>query len=154
MSITRNAALSGAVLLGLIGASASAQTVSTDDYRRADSFLANNTMPLVDHSVQRVTWIDDGHFWFRDHDKDGDQFMKVDAATGEATRAFDRDKVAAALAAATGKKVDASKLPVTGFVISRDDRLEITSHSKQHVCDKDVGKCELAAGKKDANGKA
>jgi Tol biopolymer transport system component len=155
MSITRNAALSGAVLLGLIGASAaSAQTVTTDDYRRADSFLANNTMPLVDHSVQRVTWIDDGHFWYRDHDKDGDQFMKVDAATGEATRAFDRDKVAAALSAATGKKVDASKLPVTGFVVRPDDGLDITSHGKRYVCDKAVGKCELAAVKKDTNGKA
>jgi hypothetical protein len=63
MSTKRNAALSGAVLLALIGASAASAAVTTDDYRRADSFLANNTMPLVDHSVQRVTWIDDGHFW-------------------------------------------------------------------------------------------
>src|ERR1700750_474092 len=128
MSITRNAALSGAVLLGLIGASASAQTVTTDDYRRADSFLATNTMPLVDHSVQRVTWIDDGHFWYRDPDKDGDQFMRVDAATGQATRAFDRDKVAAALSTATGKKIDAAKLPVSAFVVRPDDGLEVTSH--------------------------
>ena len=84
MSIKRNAALSGAVLLGLIGASASAQTVSTDDYRRADSFLVTNTVPLVDHSVSKVTWVDDAHFWYRDHDKDGDQFITVDASTGQA----------------------------------------------------------------------
>src|ERR1700754_943856 len=144
MSITRNAALSGAFLLGLIGASASAQTVTTDDYRRADSFLANNTMPLVDHSVQRVTWIDDGHFWYRDHDKDGDQFMTVDAATGQATRAFDRDKVAAALSTATGKKVDAAKLPVTTFVVRPDGTLDITSHGKHYFCDSAASKCELA----------
>jgi len=153
MSTKRNTALTGAVLLALIGAGASAQTVTTDDYRRADSFLSNNTAPLVDHSVQRVTWIDDGHFWYRDHDKDGDQFLTVDAATGQATRAFDRDKVAAALSAATGKKVDAAKLPVTSFVVRPDDGIDITSRGKQYVCDKAIGKCELAAVKKDANGK-
>jgi dipeptidyl aminopeptidase/acylaminoacyl peptidase len=154
MSIKRNAALSGAVLLGLIGASASAQTVTTDDYRRADSFLATNTAPLVDHSVSRVTWVDDGHFWYRDHDKDGDQFITVDASTGQATRAFDRDKVAAALSASTGKKVDATKLPVTAFTVRPDGTLDITSHGKHYLCDKAADKCDLAAVKKDANGKA
>ncbi|SKB70529.1 S9 family peptidase [Luteibacter sp. 22Crub2.1] len=153
MSTKRNAALSGAVLLGLIGASASAQTVTTDDYKRADSFLGN-AATLVDHSVQRVTWIDDGHFWYRDHDKDGDQFITVDAATGQASRAFDRDKVAAALSTSTGKKVDAGKLPVSAFTVRPDDGLDITSRGKNYSCDKAIGKCELAAVRKDASGKA
>ena len=152
MSTTRNAALSGAVLLGLIGASASAQTVTTDDYRRADSFLGN-AQTLVDHSVQRVTWIDDGHFWYRDHDKSGNQYLVVDVAGGSATRAFDRDKVAAALSASSGKKVDPAKLPVSAFVVRPDDGLDITFGGKQYVCDKAIGKCEIAAAKKDPNGK-
>jgi dipeptidyl-peptidase-4 len=153
MSTTRNAALSGAVLLGLIGASASAQTVTTDDYRRADSFLGN-AQTLVDHSVQRITWIDDGHFWYRDHDRTGDQYLVVDAATGSATRAFDRDKVAAALTTSSGKKVDPAKLPVSAFTVRQDGGLDITSRGKHYVCDQAVARCDLAAAKKDASGKS
>src|SRR5690348_4554206 len=68
--------LFGAVLLGLLsgGVAAQGRTLSANDYAQAERFMAYNTAPLVDHAVQRVSWLDDGSFWYRDHDSDGDHF--------------------------------------------------------------------------------
>jgi hypothetical protein len=62
--------LAGVLALGLVatGALAQGHALTTDDYARAERFLGPNTAPLVDHAIQRVTWLDDGHFWYVDHD--------------------------------------------------------------------------------------
>ncbi|MGH8153987.1 MAG: hypothetical protein ACREP0_01920, partial [Rhodanobacteraceae bacterium] len=46
------------------------------DYAQAVKFLPQNVDPLVDHDVQRVTWLDDTHFWYIDHDATGDQILE------------------------------------------------------------------------------
>ncbi|MER3547035.1 MAG: S9 family peptidase, partial [Rhodanobacteraceae bacterium] len=90
---------------------AQARPLSDADYARAVKFLPQNTEVLVDHDVQHVTWIDDMHFWYRDHDVHGDRYMEMDALNGKAVAAFDQAKVAAALGKVAGKPVDAKKFP-------------------------------------------
>jgi dipeptidyl aminopeptidase/acylaminoacyl peptidase len=93
------------------GAGVHAGQLTAADYGRAVRFLSQETTPLVDHDVQRATWLDDTHFWYRDHDASGDHFMEMDAATGKAAPAFDQAKLATALGKARDKPVDAKKFP-------------------------------------------
>ena len=60
--------LCGMSALGLLAMPALAQTasVSTADYARAERLVGYNANPLVDHAVTAVTWLDDGHFWYRE----------------------------------------------------------------------------------------
>src|SRR6185437_11023816 len=80
--------LAGALAAGLLvcasGAMAQGRTLTAQDYARAEHYMSYNTMPLVDHDVQRVKWLDDTHFWYVDHDAGGDHVMTMDTATGKA----------------------------------------------------------------------
>ena len=93
------------------GINVHARQLTDADYARAVKFLSQKTEPLVDHDVQRVNWLDDTHFWYRDHDTSGDHILEMDATTGKAAPAFDQAKLAAALGKARGKPVDAKKFP-------------------------------------------
>jgi dipeptidyl aminopeptidase/acylaminoacyl peptidase len=140
--------LSGALAAGLLvcatGAMAQGRTLTAQDYARAERFMPYNTAPLVDHDVQRVKWLDDTHFWYRDHDASGDHVMEMDTGTGKAAPAFDQAKLAAALGKATGKPVAADKVPARGFDFSvlPDGRYDIDLMGKHYLCDlKGAGEC-------------
>ena len=105
--------LAGALAFGTV--QAHARQLADTDYARAVKFLPQNTDPLVDHDVQRVKWLDDTHFWYRDHDASGDHIMEMDATTGKTAPAFDQAKLAAALGKARGKAMNAAKWPARGF---------------------------------------
>ena len=141
---------SGLLVAALLlpGLLAARDRVLTDaDYARAERFVGYNANPLVDHAVTSVTWLDDGHFWYRDHDASGDHFMRMDVASGKASQAFDHDKLAAALAKVTGKDIDAAKLPVSGIEIAADGRLDIALGRQHYLCDlQDKQACVAASG--------
>ncbi|MCW8809229.1 MAG: S9 family peptidase [Rhodanobacter sp.] len=140
----------GALAASLCATSAVAQThvLAAQDYARAERFMPYVTQPLVDHDVQSVKWLDDTHFWYRDHDASGDHFIQRDAASGKAWPAFDQVKLAAALGKASGKPVDAMKWPHRfDYSIKPDGRFDIHLGSKRYLCDlKGVGVCTVAAG--------
>jgi len=142
--------LAGALLAAALlpmGASATGKVLTDADYASAERFVGYNTVPLVDHMVTRVTWLDDDHFWYRDHDADGDSFKVVDADTGEVGSAFDRDRLAVALAKATGKPVKADKLPVTEFNIREDGGFAISVRGTRYLCDARIEGCVEVARK-------
>ncbi|MEO5829482.1 MAG: DPP IV N-terminal domain-containing protein [Rhodanobacter sp.] len=129
--------LFGALVLGLLsgGVAAQGRTLSAHDYAQAERFMMYNTMPLVDHAVQKVSWLDDGQFWYVDHDASGDHFVKMDVTSGKATPLFDQARLAAALGKASDKIVDASKLPMRSYQVMADGRIDVGLRSKHYVCD-------------------
>ena len=137
--------LAGLSLPGLLFAQG--RVLTAQDYARAERFVGYNANPLVDHAVTSVTWLDDGHFWYRDHDAGGDRFLVMDAATGEVRSAFDRDRLAAALSKVAGKPVKADKLPVTAYSIAADGGHEITVRGKRYLCDPAIDGCTEVAAK-------
>jgi dipeptidyl aminopeptidase/acylaminoacyl peptidase len=139
--------LFGTIALGLLAVPALAQTatVSAADYARAERMVGYHANPLVDHAVTSVTWLDDGHFWYRDHDAAGDRFVQMDAATGAVSPSFDADKLAAALAKASSKPVDAKKLPLTQYRVREDGGFELTVAGKHYRCDPQFAACTLVA---------
>ncbi|KGM54912.1 peptidase S9 [Lysobacter arseniciresistens ZS79] len=152
-AINHTPRLTGALFAGLLLAASPAiaqergKIYTHADYARAERFMGYNTAPLLDHAVHTVVWQDDRHFWFKDHDADGDHFRRVDAATGAITDAFDHDALAAALAKASGKDMDAARLPVTGFGIAADGRFDIALGKQHYLCDlQREATCEAASG--------
>jgi dipeptidyl aminopeptidase/acylaminoacyl peptidase len=143
--------LFGVVVMGLLSTGVAAQDktaaqdkmLSTHDYAQAERFMGYNVTPLVDHDVRRAKWLDDSHFWYRDHDVAGDHIMLMDAATGRAEPAFDQVKLAAALNKATEKPVDAKKLPpLLDYSVKPDGRYDVDLDGKHYLCDlKDAGTC-------------
>jgi len=134
---TRSARMAGAMVLGALsmGVAAQGRTLTNDDYARAERYVGYNVTPLVDHAVQTVTWLDDTHFWYRDHDAAGDHYVRFDANTGKAAPAFDQAKLAAALGKVLGKPVNAMKLGITSFHTAPDGRLDIDIRDKHYLCD-------------------
>ncbi|OOG59400.1 S9 family peptidase [Rhodanobacter sp. C03] len=145
--------LFGAVVMGLLSAGVAAQgrTLGANDYAQAERFMSYNVAPLVDHAVQKADWLDDAHFWYRDHDSHGDHFMQMDVTSGKAAPLFDQVKLAAALGKLSDKPVDASKLPVTGYSVKPDGRLGITVRDKQYLCDMQAAACVADKGAQAAN---
>ncbi|MGO4504570.1 MULTISPECIES: DPP IV N-terminal domain-containing protein [unclassified Dyella] len=134
---TRGARLMGAAALIALstGAVAQGRTLTHDDYARAERYVGYNATPLVDHAVQTVTWIDDTHYWYRDHDASGDRYLRVDAGTGKVEPAFDHAALAVALGKVLGKSVSANKLGITTFVTAPDGRLDVNLRGKHYLCD-------------------
>ncbi|SFS17145.1 Dipeptidyl aminopeptidase/acylaminoacyl peptidase [Dyella sp. OK004] len=147
--------LLGALVLSALSAGVAAQTttLTADDYAKAERLMGYNTVPLVDHVVQNVTWLDDGHFGYREHDAGGDHYLRMDAATGKAEPAFDQAKLATALTAVLNKPVDAKKLGITDFSMTADGRLDVNLRGKHYLCDlKDKGVCVAGKGAKEKAG--
>ncbi len=71
------------------------------DYAAAEKFMSYNTNPLAYSGVVRPNWIDGEHFWYRAAESAGVAYIVVDAAKGTKTPAFDLEKLASALKAAS-----------------------------------------------------
>jgi len=139
--------LFGTIALGLLALPALAQTASVTaaDYARAERLVGYNANPLVDHAVTTVTWLDDGHVWYRDHDANGDRFLQMDAATGAVSPAVDAAKLAAALAKSSAKPLDAAKLPLTRYRVRDDGGYDVTVAGKHYRCDPHFAACTQVA---------
>jgi dipeptidyl aminopeptidase/acylaminoacyl peptidase len=110
--------------------------LTADDYAHAERFLGQHTAPLVSGIPGPVSWLADGRFWYRVTTADGAEFVMVDPARRLRTAAFDQERLARALAAATGGQIQATRLPFTTFDLSRDGR-EITVQvaDRRWTCD-------------------
>ena len=96
--------------------------LSAEDYARAERFLPQSTMPLVTGFGVRPTWLEDGRFWYRTTAPEGSRFYMVNPARGSREVAFDHARLAAALAEASGTRMDGNRLPFQSFDMSRDGR--------------------------------
>ncbi len=141
--------LLGAIVLSVFSGAVAAQgrTLSATDYAQAERFMTYRMTPLVDHAVQKVHWLDDGHFWYRDHDAAGDHFVQMDAATGKRVALFDHARLAAALTRLDDKPVDAHKLALTAYAVRADGQLDLTVSGKHVRCDlrTPTSRCERPA---------
>ena len=95
-------------------------TVTAVDYARAEKFLAAAVNPLVVGGTVNATWLPDDRFTYRSTVADGFEFQLVDPAARTRTRAFDHDRLATALAAASKAKIDPKRLPFQAVELSAD----------------------------------
>jgi len=130
------------------------QVLTVEDYARAEKFLRQHTEPLVFGASVEPHWIDENSFWYRNSIPEGHEFVLVDAKKKERKRAFDHDKLAAALSEAVGKSYKPFKFPFESFEFSNDlNSLIFTVESLKCTYDIQKNRCltEKAAKKTDPN---
>ena len=135
--------------LPLAAAAQSVDTLTADDYARAERFLAQNTWSLVDGIPGRATWRADGRAWYRVSRQGGSEFVMIDPAAGTRAPAFDHARLAAALGEATGRDVDGKNLPFRDFELSDEGSiLTVTVPAEPGratlACDLESYRCEAA----------
>ncbi len=86
-------------------------SVSAADYTRAESFLRYNTQQYIDDGNISPNWLPGDRFWYRKLTPTGSEFIIVDPVKGTRTAAFNQQKLATALSAATGQTYKAAMLP-------------------------------------------
>src|SRR5689334_16833686 len=85
--------------------------LTAKDYERAESFLSYNTQRFIDRGSVQPNWMKDDRFWYRVLTAQGSEFVLVDPNHKKRTAAFDSQRLADSLSAATGKKYNPNMLP-------------------------------------------
>ena len=81
-------------ILFFLGIIYSQESVSLEDYQRAESFLSSNTSALVFHANVSPNWLDDGRLWYRNTVEEGAEFVLVDPVKKTRKLAFDHQRIA------------------------------------------------------------
>ncbi|MBS1916566.1 MAG: DPP IV N-terminal domain-containing protein [Bacteroidetes bacterium] len=110
------------ILIATLSVNAQEKMLSANDYAHAEKFLSYNTEPLVDRSYVQPNWLPGDKCWYRVLTAGGSEFILVDPSKGSRSEAFDQQKLAASLSAATGKKYDAYMLPFREFNFAEDNK--------------------------------
>ncbi|MCP4613490.1 MAG: prolyl oligopeptidase family serine peptidase [Planctomycetes bacterium] len=137
-SIELNALILATVFVAsLVGTQNSAAQGTRSDYERALN-LKKTTANKVFKSRVAAHWLPGNtRFWYRnDLSDERREFILVNAETGVRRRAFDHKRLAAALSKASGKEIEADRLPIDnlGFSESGPEVL-FRSQSKRWKCD-------------------
>jgi dipeptidyl aminopeptidase/acylaminoacyl peptidase len=106
------------------------------DYARAERFLGYNTNPLVAGASVRPTWLPSGRFWYLNTTAEGVEYVLVDPARRNRARAFDHDRVAAALSRAADSSYDARHLTLGQISFSAAlDSISFDARARHWTCD-------------------
>ena len=124
-----------AVLVTMVGATDAGAQVTPANYDRAMG-LRDRWMYLTENVADPATWVDGtSRFYYRKTVKGGFQFVMVDAQTLQRQPAFDHDRLAVALGAATGEKYSGLRLPFDTFRFSGGERaIEIIFNESAWTC--------------------
>ncbi len=110
--------------------------ITAADYARAEKFLAAGVNPLVIGGSVNAAWLADDRFTYRNTTADGAEFILVNPAMKTRVRAFDHERLAAALQAAAGGTFDAKKLPFQVIELSPDGQsVSFDVETKRWSCD-------------------
>jgi dipeptidyl aminopeptidase/acylaminoacyl peptidase len=96
--------------------------LTSKDYEHAESFMSYNTAPFVDRADVRPNWLPGDKFWYRVLTAQGSEFVLVDPVKKTREAAFDQEKLAQVLSAASGNKYEANMLPFQTISFSADGK--------------------------------
>lgn len=116
-------------------ASAQNMVITSEDYARAEDLLSQNTNRLVFSASVRPNWLPGDRFWYRNSIPGGSEFIMVDPRARSRTPAFDHNRLAEAISAATDTTYDGLNLPFTQFELSEDGRtLSFDTRNQHFTC--------------------
>jgi AraC-like DNA-binding protein len=106
------------------------------DYERADG-LRSKFQGLAFNIPERPSWIEKtSRFWYRKSVRGGHEFVLVDAQTAQKKPAFNHEKLAAVLSAASGEKYTAVTLPFSDISFVENERaVEFSAADSTWRCD-------------------
>ena len=97
-----------------------ADSLTVKDYKHAENFLSYATEQFIDNGQLVPNWLAGDKFWYRNLTAHGSEFILVDPITGKRAPAFDQQKLADALSAATGRRYQSFMLPIESLQFSDD----------------------------------
>ena len=105
--------------------------------------MGYNTTSLVFGASGRPSWMADGRFWYQVPRESGPEFVVVDPAKGGArVQAFDYPRLAAAMSAASGARLEGGRLPFQPVDLSDDLRIvSFSAAGKRWKCTLDDYRC-------------
>ena len=108
---------------GIPGNAQQTRRYSKEEYSKAEKFMPYNIDPLAYVGMVRAKWLEDGRFWYRDYASDGWFYVIVNPANKTKAPAFDQEKLAAALKAASAGQIkdDARHLAITDLAFPKND---------------------------------
>ena len=115
MRLTPLLLLNLVVLSPLAAQQPTAPSITADDYARAERSLAEHTDPLVLRADVSPSWLPDGRFWYANRIEAGTEYVMVDPERRTRERAFDHDRLAAALSEASGEAHEPLALGIAAF---------------------------------------
>lgn len=110
------------LLVSALTASAQQKGLTAKDYEHAESFMGYNTATYIDNANVYPNWLTNDKFWYVTTSVKGTEFILVDPIKKTRAAAFDHQKLATALSAATGKKYEANKLPFQSIGFTEDEK--------------------------------
>ena len=134
-------------LLAYTPAMAQQDSVTADDYSRAESFLGSNTFSKVRGWLVRPNWTAGDRFWYRNTIAEGSEFILVDPAAGTRARAFDHGRLAAALSSVSDTTYTATDLPFFQIDLSDDsDTVRFNVGRDAFRCSLETYACSRSSG--------
>ena len=128
--------LSAVLVLAVTARAQQGGTLTDNDYAHAETLLSYGTAPLIDHELGRPNWFSGDRFWYRVLTAQGSEFIVVNPAKGSRAAAFDQARLAAGLATATGRAVDANHLPFGSFQYTEDGKsIRFRVAGRPWICD-------------------
>lgn len=107
--------LASLLFLGVIFSGVAQEKVTVADYARAESFLGQNTYPLIENTISGLHWLEDGRLVYRKNIERGSKFIVASPKKEKISTAFNQKKLAKGLSELTGEKYDPLKLPFRKF---------------------------------------
>lgn len=95
------------------------ESVTVEDYKRAEQFLWQNTYDKVMGSMSAENWSADVLIYYT-RTPEGKKYVMANPSTGEKQEAFDHQKLADNLSKLTGSELDANNLSLRSLEISED----------------------------------
>lgn len=128
------------------------QALTAKNYSHAEKFLSAHTASLVFGVTVRPTWLRADCFWYRNMIPEGSEFVLVDAKEQTRKRAFDHERLAAALSKAAGKKYEPFGLPFRQFEFTADGKSVVFEvNSKRYTYDIQGNRCTAEEGQKNTD---
>lgn len=125
-----------ALLVSALAGNAQQKGITAKDYEQAESFMSYNTASYIDNANVYPNWLANDRFWYTNTSAKGTEFILVDPIKKMRTTAFDHQKLATALATATGKKYEANKLPFQTIAFAQDGKsISFMADGKQWTYD-------------------
>jgi dienelactone hydrolase len=114
-------------------------------YQTAERWLRHNRAKLVRGDKVKPQWLDGGgRFWYRQDGPEGHRFFLVDPAAKTRQPAFDHDRLARALAEASGTSVSAAALPFRAIELE-DGSIELDAVGAHWRCSLESYACVKVA---------
>src|SRR5579883_1847116 len=112
------------------------------DYARADAFLPDNAAALVLDDIAHLTWLSADTLWFVRTTAQGREYVWSDPVRGRQHALFAHQRLAAALALASGTMQHGNDLRLRHLEVSADLRaLTFESGGRQWRCDTEGTRC-------------